>query len=134
MVCSVVVDGVVTFGQPKFLHADETELYKSMDILRVVHAADVVPVLWLGYYHVGDELLLLEENHYATARFAPMQREKPLDEKERAAAIQRLDCERRYPHNHVDQYCDRVAALLQSAQPVEYKDRENFTPKLQQQQ
>jgi len=67
---------VVTFGQPKVTNVSGAFAYQHLDVTRVVTAKDLVPLLppldvmdikKPGiYWHLGNEVVLLEELDYAT--------------------------------------------------------------------
>ncbi len=103
---------VVTFGQPRFVRAEELESYSQLPLLRVLGALDPVPSLWPGYSHHGDELLLLKEKFYAT-QVTP------------AGSLEELkvaEVEKHYPKNHIDEYSRQLEAKF-GGQLVDAKDR-----------
>jgi len=70
------VNQVVTFGQPKVTNLLGADKFQHMNIIRVVAPADLVPLVPLFdpldiknldiYWHVGKEVILLDETGYAT--------------------------------------------------------------------
>ena len=66
---------IITFGQPKITNVSGAKTFRHLDVTRVVTAQDLVPLVppldvmdirkLDIYWHLGKEIILLEENNYA---------------------------------------------------------------------
>ena len=71
----VIIDNVITFGQPKVTNLSGATKYQNLNVTRFVQSKDLVPVVppidsldiqnFNIYWHLGREIILLGNNKYA---------------------------------------------------------------------
>lgn len=118
------IDGVVTFGQPKFTNLDGVQAYRSVAMLRIVYQNDVVPMLPSSnsdpkhgaYAHAGPEVIVLQGPYYSylDAHDATRLSVKEFERYMGAASL---------PDHHIHYYLTGVQAKLNGARRVPFSQR-----------
>lgn len=123
------IEQVVTFGQPKVTNLAGATKIQHINVIRVVTADDLVPLvppfdpLDLKnldiYWHAGKEVILLDDNQYAVLEGA--------DSMLRATRFTQKPLHEENLKNHYMQlYLDRVRAKLKSPELVPYRNSFNL--------
>lgn len=118
------LDGIVTFGQPKFTNLDGVRAYRGVPMLRIVYQNDVVPMLPSAtadpkhgaYAHAGPEVIVLQGPYYSylDAHDATRLSVKELETHLGTASL---------PDHHMHYYVTGVQAKLNGARQVPFSQR-----------
>jgi len=101
------IDKVITFGQPKIVKEKEVAAYKMLPLTRVIDYNDPVPALFVGYAHVGQEVVLFADSYYAF-------------QKEHVSGV---SPDRNYQFNHAESYLRNISKKLKTAIPIPFEER-----------
>ncbi|TDY00567.1 lipase (class 3) [Thiohalophilus thiocyanatoxydans] len=118
------VTRVVTFGQPKVTNIAGAEKFSHLNILRVVTPRDMVPLLppldysdiykLDIYWHIGQEVILLPDNHYAILEgVASMLRVTDFSKQ--------IPSESNLQHHQMAYYFGRLESKLDAAKEVPFE-------------
>jgi len=101
------IDKVVTFGQPKIVKEREAPNYRTLPLTRVIDYSDPVPSLFVGYIHVGQEIILFSDSYYS------MQKEH----------VEATSAERKYEFNHAESYLRNISKKLKGGILIPFEER-----------
>lgn len=123
------VERSINFGQPKFTNTAGAELYSDLDLLRVVDANDVVPMLpprfslhpsHGPYAHVGEEVILLDGPYFVLLEAHDAER----------ISVDKFWRDRNFASgedHHMARYLERIGAKRDVPQQVDYATWRSLT-------
>jgi len=101
------IDKIVTFGQPKIVKEREVSNYSQLPLIRVIDYNDPVPSLFVGYTHVGQEIVLFADSYYSTQN----------------EHVDGSSPDKRYEFNHAESYLRNISKKLKGPILIPFEER-----------